>query len=579
MSSKISHHQQPEASPKQLNVFSIWNGKPAVGNVLKESQFLFPTVLTRTVLDIFLENPEIVSLPMIDEHSQKPVGLVNRYDFMSLMARPYFKEIYLNKACLEFVSNEPMIVEVSMPLHEVSTLLASAGGKVINEGFIITSGGRYIGMGYSQDVLRLMAEIHRAQADALTHQQQNLEALVAERTAELEKSRANAERLSRVKSEFLANMSHELRTPMNGIIGMTAMAQKLATDEVQREQLEKVKHASEHLLDIFNDILDFSKIEAERMTLEQRCFKCGDILANLQNLLSPKVIEKGLDFRFEDMASVADMTVKGDSMRLQQVLLNLASNAVKFTEFGTITLRTAIKQESAEDVLLHFEVEDTGIGIAVAYQKRLFGAFEQAGNAISRQYGGTGLGLAICKRLVEMMGGDIGVESRVGQGSRFWFTARFVKVADIKDEVKELSPSNKASEQLRASYMGAHALVVENDPLNQEVITFQLEEAGLRVDLAMDGKEALEKAKQNQYAIILMDMRMPKMNGIEATRAIRMLPGWRQTPILAMTANASAEDRQACIDAGMNDQLVKPIRLEKLYEKLLLWLNFGKSAV
>ena len=576
MINNICESKKQEASSKQLNVFSIRNGKPAVGNVLRESHVLFPTVLTRTVLDTFLEDPEIVSLPVIDEYSQKPVGLINRYHFMSLMARPYYKEIYLNRQCLEFVSKEPLIVEVSTPLHEVSTLLASAGGKVINEGFIITSGGRHIGMGYSQDVLRVMAEIHRVQAHALARQHHDLEVLVAERTAELEKSRANAERLSRVKSEFLANMSHELRTPMNGIIGMTAMALKLATDAIQHEQLEKVKHASEHLLDILNDILDFSKIEAERMILEQRCFKCGEILDNIHSLLTPKVTEKGLELRFEDMAAVADMPVKGDSMRLQQVLLNLASNAVKFTESGTITLRVSIDEETATEVMLHFEVLDTGIGIAAECQKRLFAAFEQADNSMSRKYGGTGLGLAICKRLVEMMGGYIGVDSKVGHGSRFWFTARFSKVDQKIEEVKDQKPLKKACEQLRARYTGTHVLLVEDEPLNQELVTFLLKEVGFRVDLAMDGEEALEKAKQTQYAMILMDMQMPKLNGIEATRAIQMLPGWQHAPILAMTANAYAEDRQACLNAGMNDHIAKPMRPEKLYEKLLMWLEFAK---
>ena len=390
-------------------------------------------------------------------------------------------------------------------------------------------------------------------------------------TEALAVAREAAEAANRAKSTFLANMSHELRTPMNGILGMTSLALKRTDDPKLREQLQKIDQASQHLLAVINDILDISQIEAERMCLEQIEFKLRDVLENVTNLIKPKVMEKALQL-FIDMApEIEQFSLLGDPFRLGQILLNLTGNAVKFTESGSICVSIKIVAEQASEVLLRFEVKDTGIGIAAADSQRLFTAFEQADSSMTRKYGGTGLGLVISKRLVHMMGGDIGLTSQPGQGACFWFTTRLPKT--LKQVVPTMVVTESAEVRLKAQFLGARILLVEDEPINQEVSRWLLQEVGLMVDLAEDGAQAVEMAGQTQYALILMDMQLPVMNGVEATRIIRRLAGYANTPILAMTANAFNEDRLACFAAGMNDHIGKPVVPDTLYDTLLNWLT------
>uniref|UniRef100_Q47C90 Sensory/regulatory protein RpfC n=1 Tax=Dechloromonas aromatica (strain RCB) TaxID=159087 RepID=Q47C90_DECAR len=422
-------------------------------------------------------------------------------------------------------------------------------------------------------VTRDVTERKRAEAE-LEQYRHHLEKMVEDRTAALSDAKEAAEAANRAKSTFLANMSHELRTPMNAIMGMTDLVLRRSTDDRQREQLSKVVQASRHLMAVINDILDLSKIEAERLTLEKIPFRLTEIFDNLKNLVGERVAEKGLLLKISKAPELSNMVFRGDPLRLGQILLNLTGNAVKFTAEGSIALSVSVVEDHPHDVVLRFEVCDTGIGIAAVDQGRLFTAFEQADGSTTREYGGSGLGLAISRRLAKLMGGNIGVESTPGVGSTFWFTARLDKAGPLAGVAAGPSPE-MAEAAIRSHHAGSRVLLVEDEPINQEVATEMLKEIGLVVDLATDGEQALDMVQRTGYDLILMDLQMPKMNGIEATQAIRQLPAGAEVPIVAMTANAFTEDRQRCLDAGMNDHIGKPVDPELLFEILLKWLGRG----
>lgn len=412
----------------------------------------------------------------------------------------------------------------------------------------------------------------RKQIEAeLEKHRMHLEDMVAERTVALSIAKEAAESANRAKSAFLANMSHELRTPMHGIMGMTDLALRRATEPKQIDQLGKVKTAANNLLEIINDILDISKVEADRLELILTNFKLASVMDNLFNLTTPMATAKSLQLVLDIDAKLTKQYFTGDTQRLGQLLLNLTVNAIKFTDAGLVKVSVASVSETVSSSLLRFEVKDTGIGVPESDRARLFNAFEQADNSMTRRHGGTGLGLAICKRLVHLMGGEIGLESQVGVGSVFWFTARFDKTSGSEEApAKAAMPS--AEEALKARVSEARILLVEDDAVAQEVACGLLEEIKVTVDLAEDGLVAVEMARNTVYDLILMDMQLPTISGPEAAQAIRRISGRAQVPILAMTGNAYDEDRQVCLDAGMNDHIAKPVDPTKLYETLLRWL-------
>jgi PAS domain S-box-containing protein len=441
---------------------------------------------------------------------------------------------------------------------------------------VAEDGGSVLWNGFLTDISR-----QRLDALELDRHRHHLEERVQARTAELAEATRAAEAASLAKSAFLANISHELRTPLNAIIGMSYLAQAEAADAAQRERLLKVGEAAEQLLAIINNVLDLSEIEAGKIKLDHSPFSVNQVIETVATALKQSAAEKALQVRVEVGSALAHRQLLGDAQHISEVLLNFAANAVKFTDAGFVLLRADAERDFGDALMLRFEVQDSGIGIAQEAQARLFQDFEQGDSSTTRRHGGTGLGLAICRRLAALMGGEVGVYSTPGLGSRFWFRLRLEKGDPSLDpqaapiEILPESPQARgaAAREALAHYRGTRVLLAEDNAVNQEVAVALLGSAGLEVDVAEDGQQALEMAASRTYALILMDVQMPVLDGLDATRAIRQSEWGRHIPILAMTANAFAEERQRCLDAGMNDHVAKPVIAEQLFRTLHHWLD------
>jgi len=424
----------------------------------------------------------------------------------------------------------------------------------------------YLGESFNRMIAALAAS-----QDEIKQYQELLEERIRQRTQDLEQAMHGALAASQAKSEFLANISHELRTPMNGLLGMLDLVLDSPVGGEQREQVEIAQRCAYSLLDLLNDILDLSKIEAGRMILEKVPFDIRSVAEDCVRAQGAKASQKGVELRFDYEGDV--MNVTGDPLRLRQIVANLLSNAIKFTEKGWVKVRQSVSAGADGKIGMVLEVSDTGAGIPADKVPLIFEKFTQADSSISRKYGGTGLGLAITKRLVELQGGQIRVESRVGRGSTFTVEIPFemapaaAPMVEARDERLAPAPARRH----------ARLLLVEDNAVNQRVVLAMLRKKDYKIDVANNGQEALEKLEgaTEPYSLVLMDVQMPVLDGLETTRAIRRNSQWDYLPIIAMTAHAMIGDRERCLQAGMNAYVSKPVQQAGLIAVIEQYLASG----
>ena len=430
----------------------------------------------------------------------------------------------------------------------------------------------YLGESFNRMITALAAS-----QEEIRQYQELLEERIRQRTQELEKAMHGALAASQAKSEFLANISHELRTPMNGLLGMLDLVLDSPVGGEQREQVEIAQRCAYSLLDLLNDILDLSKIEAGRMILEKVPFDLRSVAEDCARAQRAKAQQKGIELRFEYVGDVTNVT--GDPLRLRQIVANLLSNAIKFTEKGWVSVRQSVSAEADGKLTMVLDVADTGAGIPAEKVPLIFEKFTQADSSISRKYGGTGLGLAITKRLVELQGGQIRVESRVGRGSTFTVEIPF-ETAPAGEPTVEPRPEQRTAVP---DSKQARLLLVEDNAVNQRVVLAMLRKKNYAIDVANNGQEALDKLERatEPYNVILMDVQMPILDGLETTKAIRRNNAWDNLPIIAMTAHAMIGDRERCLQAGMNAYVSKPVQQAGLIAVIEQYLasGTGQSAV
>ena len=502
-------------------------------------------------------------------HSLAPDGTIIAVNETELSLLGYRREEFVGRPISEFMTDDSRA-----SFRERFAEFARTGRVRDLEYEFRHQDGHLVPVLVSADAVRDdRGEIQYVRATMVDDRERRMRARqIADMQAELARRADAAEVANVAKSAFLANMSHEIRTPMNAILGFAYLLGRSDLSVEQHDRVERISRAGEHLLSIINDILDLSKIDAGKLVLEDTEFALSSVLDGVRSLVAEAAAQKGIAIELE--YGNAPPFLRGDPTRLRQALLNFAGNAVKFTERGTVAIRAHCESARGDELVLRFEVTDTGIGIRADQLATIFQVFEQGDVSTTRKHGGTGLGLTITDRLAHLMGGTTGVESEPGVGSRFWFTARLRRgTGPVPYRPAAASAPADAEALLREQHTGTRILLAEDDPINQLVAATLLADVGLAVDVADNGRDAVAKASRCRYALILMDVQMPEQDGLAATRAIRALPGYAATPILALTANVFDEDRRRCIDAGMDGFVAKPVAPEVLFETLLARLS------
>ena len=452
---------------------------------------------------------------------------------------------------------------LAKPLHQLQRGISAVREGRLEPVQVSRTGDEVEYLGHS---LNAMIDVLKQSRDQVREYQEGLEDKIRQRTEQLEETMQKALAASRAKSEFLANISHELRTPMNGVLGMIEILLEEAPTNHQKEHLETAQGCANTLLSLLNDILDLSKIEAGRMLLEKIPVEVRSVVSDCARGVSAQARAKDIELKLE-IAPDLPARLIGDPLRLRQILNNLLSNAVKFTERGSVSVRVFLRKASIPgQAIVVYEVSDTGVGIPAEKLATIFEEFTQVDGSISRKFGGTGLGLAITHRLVELHNGKLTVQSELGVGSRFRVELPALECAPLKAEPRAIPSSDSATNWNNLALPRLRVLLAEDNLVNQKVVTAVLRKRGYVVDVAANGKEALASLETRAYDLVLMDVQMPELDGIEAARAIRRNDRWRKLPIVAMTAHAMNGDRERCLEAGMNDYLSKPVSPSHLIE-------------
>ena len=521
----------------------------AAGKLLLHVTPVLPSTPCSVVFGYFEQNPDIPGIPVTTE-GLLVVGLISRIKCLSMLAKPLMLDLYSKRPVRLIMDAKPMLVPVTASLDEVTLLLASDPKQATSDGFILCDHDYYVGMGKVSDLLALTAEQNKQRAEVV------------------ERARREAEESSRYRGEFLANMSHEIRTPMNAIMGMTQLALRLDLPPQARNYLGKILSASDSLLGIINDVLDFSKIDAGRMTIESVPFELDSVMRDVAATVELRASDKGLEFLTAIDPRIPTW-LEGDPLRLRQILLNLCSNAIKFTEQGEVVVDARLVSSSDHEVSVKFSVRDSGIGLSADQIANLFQAFTQADSSTTRRYGGTGLGLAICKQLTELMGGSIGVESVVGQGSSFWFQLSLPSAAAPPSPVQPID----------IDFSSLRMLVADDNPSARTIFADYLSAVGIDVEVVASGYEALAALTDTtkSFDAILLDWKMPGLDGFQTIEKMQQLdPGIHRPEIIMISAYDRDEVLNRSQAMGLSAFLIKPFSQRALLDTLRSAL--GKSG-